>query len=123
MTADGPKSLVLDGIRELSCGNEREALESFSLALAGSDGSGTAELCAARLLILRGRHDEAARALEGLLAGRPCCVEARVLLGAAHRGRNRLLEAIASYRAALVLDPANRGAAEALRELLDVQEP
>jgi tetratricopeptide (TPR) repeat protein len=120
---DQPKGLVLEGIRELSRGNEQAALEAFSRALAGADDPDTAALCAARLLMLRARFDEAGRTLESLAEERPGLAEARLLLGYVYRRQCRFFDAIHSFRAALHLEPGNAVAEAALHELLDVQEP
>jgi tetratricopeptide (TPR) repeat protein len=123
MVSDLPEELVLEGIRELSRGNQEAALEAFGLALEDSDDPDTAALCAARLGILRMRFEEAERRLGEVLERRPYCVEALLLLGIAQRGQNRIFDALGSYREALRLDGGNERAAEELRELLEVQEP
>jgi tetratricopeptide (TPR) repeat protein len=120
---DRPKGMVLDGIRELSRGNEQAALEAFSQALTGADDPDTAALCAARLLVLRRQTDEAGKVLEDLVESRPDLAEARLLLGNVYRDSCRFFEAVRSFRAVLHLDPRNAEAAAALHELLDVQEP
>jgi Flp pilus assembly protein TadD len=123
MGTDPATCLILEGIREFSRGNEEEALEAFSLALAGTDEDPAAALCKARLLILRRRYGEAAELLEALAESRPDLAEARMLLGIAHREECRIGEAMRRFREVLLLDPRNEAAEEALREILDVQEP
>jgi tetratricopeptide (TPR) repeat protein len=114
--------LVLEGMRELSRGNEQAALAAFGEALAGT-GDPHAELCNARLLVLRRRYDEAQGVLEELVRCGPGLAEAQVLLGIVYRETYRFFDAVRSFRAALRLDPRNEAAGDALRELLDVQEP
>jgi Flp pilus assembly protein TadD len=116
-------SLILDGIRELSRGRDEEALEAFGRALAGTEEAPAAALCSARLLILRRRYDEATELLGELAEGRPDLAEAQMLLGRAHRARGRIFEAMRAFRAVLALEPWNASAEEALREILEVQEP
>jgi hypothetical protein len=121
--SDRQRGLLVAAIRELTRGNEREALESFHSVLSGADDPVTAALCSARLLIINRQFEEAASVLEDLLTRSPATVEAHLLLGIVHRETYRLFDAIGSFRAVLVLEPSNERAGEALRELLDVQEP
>ncbi len=112
---------VLYGIRELSRGNDGEALEAFTRALEGSSSLG--ELCSARLHILRREYAAAQVVLERLIGQEPKLAEAHFLIGQVHQANCRLFESIASFRTALALDPDDRRAASALSDLLDVQEP
>jgi tetratricopeptide (TPR) repeat protein len=123
MAMDGPQSLVMEGIRELYRGNEEGALEAFSMVLAGTGDALAAALCYARLLLLRRRYAEAVSALETLVRDEPDCLTAWLLLGTAQRASYRMFDAVRSYQAALALEPGNAEAAEALNELLEVQEP
>lgn len=119
--ADG-KTILLAGIRELSRGNEREALEAFARALEGTEDV-TAALCAARRLILERAFGEAAVLLQELVRREPDLAEAHYLLGRAHQRMFQNPEAIRSFRQALALDPGDPRADASLRLLLDVQEP
>jgi tetratricopeptide (TPR) repeat protein len=122
ITLEGPaRQLLLDGIRELSRGNELAALETFSRALDGDASIGA--LCTARLRLLRREHAKAQEGLEALIEREPGLAEAHFLIGTAHRGQFRTPEAIRSFREALRLDPGHARAALELADLLDVQEP
>ena len=121
---------LLSGIRELSRGNDGEALEAFTRALAADPTPGAqsshsilGDLCSARLYILRRDYPSAQALLERLVSRDPGLAEAFFLLGQVFQARCRLFEAIASYRRALELRPDDRRAASALSDLLDVQEP
>ncbi len=118
---DAPQNLMLSGIRELSRGNDGEALEAFTEALKGRSPLG--DLCSARLHILRRQYAAAQALLENLIGREPDLAEAHFLLGQVHLASCRLFEAIASYRMAVALDPDDQRAASALSDLLDVQEP
>ncbi len=119
--AEAMEDMLLDGIRELSRGNEQAALETFARAL---DEDGTVgALCSARLRILRREPDRAARTLAALIEREPGLAEAHYLLGTAHRGRCCTFEAIRCFREALRLDPGHARAASELHDLLDVQDP
>jgi len=121
---------LLSGIRELSRGNDGEALEAFTRALtldptlgALTSDPALGALCSARLHILRRDYPSAQALLERLVARDPGLAEAHFLLGQVFHARCRLFEAIASYRRALQLRPDDPRAASALSDLLDVQEP
>jgi predicted Zn-dependent protease len=120
---DRAGGLLLEGLVELSRGNDEAALEAFVALLAGSERSTLATLCAARLLMKRREMAGAAAILEDLAAREPALAEARYLLGQAYRGTYRTIEAIRSYRAALDLDPAHEGARSALEQLAGAEEP
>ena len=117
------QDLLLSGVRELSHGNEQAALESFTRALADMEDAALGALCSARLHLLQREAAEAIRVLETLTAREPLMAEAHFLLGKAYQERCRLFDAIRSYRTVLSLDPSDQRAAQALDELLDVQEP
>ncbi len=112
---------MVTAVRDLSCGNEREALRSFARAFV--DTPRVAALCTARMLIMDGNPEAAALILRDVLAEEPGLVEARVLLGMAQRNACRMFEAMATFREALRLDPDNARAADALAELVEVDEP
>ena len=121
MTIEGPQDLLLSGIREFSRGNEGAALEAFACALSVDSVPGA--LCSARLRILHREHAAAQALLEKLIDREPELAEAYFLLGQVHQACCRLFEAIACFQRALALQPADRRAAAALSNLLDVQEP
>ena len=120
---DQAGSLLLEGLVELSRGNDEEALEAFVALLAGSEQSTLAALCAAQLLLRRRDNAAAAALLEELAAREPGLAEAHFLLGQARRAMCRTIEAIRSYREALELDPEHRGARAALEQLACAEEP
>jgi predicted Zn-dependent protease len=117
------RGLLLSGIRELSRGNEKEALETFTRALAGMGDASLEALCSARLLLIRRQPMEAVRVLQTLVAQKPALSEAHFLLARAYQDSGRMFDAVRSYRKSLALDPSDRRAALAIGELLDVQEP
>ncbi len=121
VTIEAPQELLLSGIREFSRGNEGAALEAFACALSGDSVLGA--LCSARLRILHREHGAARALLEKLIDREPELAEAYFLLGQVHQACFRLFDAIACFRRALALEPADRRAAAALSNLLDVQEP
>jgi cytochrome c-type biogenesis protein CcmH/NrfG len=120
---ESDQNLLLSGVRELSRGNEGAALETFTRALAGMGDSTLEALCSARLLLLRREMPQATRVLESLRSREPSCAEASFLLGEAYRETGRLFDAVQSFRMAVALDASDRRAAQALTEILDVQEP
>jgi Flp pilus assembly protein TadD len=122
-TIDVPRELLLSGLRELSRGNEGDALEAFTRALSGSADASLGALCSARLLILHGELSAAQKLLEEAVAKEPGLAEAHVMLGQVHKTAYRTFDAARCFRAALALRPDDRRAAAALAELLDVQEP
>jgi predicted Zn-dependent protease len=123
ITLETDRDLLLSGIRELSRGNESAALETFTRALAGMGDTSLEALCSARLLLLRREPAAAACVLDALIAAEPSLAEARFLMGKACQDSGRMFDAVRSYREALALDASDRRAAQALAELLDVQEP
>ena len=121
MAMEPASDLLLDGIRELSRGSERGALETFMRVLDESASLGA--LCSARLHILRREPQLAAQVLAELLEREPGLAEAHYLLGTAYRASYRTFDAIRCFREALRLDPAHSRAASELSDLLDVQDP
>jgi Flp pilus assembly protein TadD len=121
VTMEPAGDLLLDGIRELSRGDERAALETFMGVLDGDATLGA--LCSARLHILRREPEQAARTLAELIAREPGLAEAHYMLATVHRDGYRTFDAIRCFREALRLDPTHSRAAEGLSDLLDVQEP
>ncbi len=120
-TAEPAADLIRAGVWELSRGNEREAMETFTRAL--SDDPLLGALCSARLHVLARRPAEAQRVLTALIERAPDLAEAHYLLGTVHRSCFRTFEAMRCYREALRIDPEHERAAFELDVLYNVQEP
>jgi Flp pilus assembly protein TadD len=114
---------LLDGIRELSRGDERGALAAFERALCGAGAGVLGALCSARLLILRRRHADARVLLERLTATEPGMAEPWTMLGCVLREQCQTVDAARCFREALARDPSDARAAAGLGEIMDAQEP
>jgi predicted Zn-dependent protease len=121
-TANG-KDVLLDGLVELSRGNDEGALEQFTRLLAGKGESSLAAMCSAQLLLKKGDAAAAVALLENARAEAPGSAALSYLLGTAYARTYRTFDAIACFRETLAIAPGDEQARVALDELLCVQEP
>jgi predicted Zn-dependent protease len=123
MERAGGTDMLLEGLVELSRGNDEGALELFTHLLAGKGESSLAAMCSAQLLLKKGDAAAAVALLEKARTEAPGSAALSFLLGTAYARTCRTFDAIACFRETLAIAPGDEQAREALEELLCVQEP
>lgn len=106
-------AMLAIGVLQLESGRVAEAAATFSRAVDGDPRDGNARYFLALALHRTGEEQNRAGATSSLSAAieiNPKDVKSRLLLGQIHLAAGRLAEAVADLKAALKLDPQNRGA-------------
>jgi predicted Zn-dependent protease len=104
-------------------GNDEEAEEGFKILRGVSKQSLIANYYIAQLKLKQNRHAEALVLLDELLHATPGLAEGHYLKGLAYMGMHKNMEAIASFRKTLELNPNDKRARGNLDMLTEVPEP
>ncbi len=111
------------GIINLFLGNDEDAEKGFKILRSESNESHISNFYLALLKMKHQRHEESLALLEELLKTTPNLAEVHFMKGTVFMGMHKNMDAIASFRRALELNPRDLRAKASLELLTDVQEP
>ncbi len=111
------------GIINLFLGNDEDAEKGFTLLSNESNESHISNFYLALLKMKHQKYQESLTHLDELLKATPNLAEVHFMKGTVYMGMHRNLEAIASFRKALELNPRDLRAKASLELLTEVPEP